>query len=491
MYSKVIELKNKGKLKQKDLLNRVSCLKRSAAEDSTSSKNNKILKGSDLDNTPPYSDKVNSRLIEISIPLPTCETIETQEKLETTIQSSVDIGDELKHVENDFDKGSYVEDKHLSASGNIESEEEETKMDEEHNFAFINQSNVKTEFKEELDSSFFKSEYFESELKVEPKPKLEIEGKPNEELNVDSSRKFKSEVKDDEKSDAEYFELCSDKENILSENLKINDDKTLQVLSNKERKKLRKKQGKLDNFKSSMVYFKTRMAELDAKEKKVSARYGFSCKICGVVYRQKAIAFYHAWYKHYIDPYHPAKSDLETLEDEDIVRCIICNSFFSIHDHDAHVLFHHHMKKDIWIPCGQCGSTFNQFEAYLNHMIGHAKNLPRDQLLADLEKVNKFPQLGKKEGDKMERSLFYANIGKKSKEKSKSSTVNEFNNVALNQVVDSQANIASSKNVDKTNFLVPSSPSPSGSRFHYSPMPRFPPPSPRTLISRRTKGYQF
>ena len=166
--------------------------------------------------------------------------------------------------------------------------------------------------------------------------------------------------------------------------------------------------------------------------------------------------------------------------------------YFSVHDHDAHVLFHHHMKKDIWIPCGQCGSTFNHFEAYVNHMIGHAKNLPHEQLLADLEKVNKFPKLGRKEGDKMERSLFYANKGKKSKEKSKSSTVNEFNNVALNPVVDSQANIASSKNVDKTNFLVPSSPSPSGSsRFHHSPMPRFPPPSPRTLISRRTKGYQF
>jgi len=484
MYSKVIELKNKGKLKQKGLL-RESCLKRSAEEDSTSSKKNKILKSSNLDNTPPSSDKVNSRLIEISIPLPTCDTFETKEKLETTNQSSVDICDELKNEENDFDQ---------RESGNIKSEEEETKIDEdeEHNFAFIDQSNMKTEFKEESDSSYFKSEYFESELKMEPKPELEIEDKPKEELNVDSSRKFKSEVKNDEKSNAgEYFELCSDKENILSENLKINDDKTFQVLSNKERKKLRKKQGKLDNFKSSMVYFKTRMAELDAKEKKVSARYGFSCKICGVVYRQKEIAFYHAWYKHYIDLYHPAKSDLDTLEDEDIVRCIICNSFCSVHDHDAHVLFHHHMKKDIWIPCGQCGSTFNHFEAYVNHMIGHAKNLPHEQLLADLEKVNKFPQLGRKEGDKMERSLFYANKGKKSKEKSKSSTVNEFNNVALNPVVDSQANIASSKNVDKTNFLVPSSPSPSGSRFHHSSMPRFPPPSPRTLISRRTKGYQF
>jgi len=489
MYSKVIELKNKGKLKQKDLL-RESCLKRPADEDSTSCKNNKILKSSNLDNTPPKSDKVYSRLIEISIPLPTCDTFETKEKLETTNQSSVDIGDDLKHEDIDFDQRDCVEDKHLS--GNIKSEEEETKMDEEHNFAFIDQSNVKTEFKEESDSSFFKSEYFESELKMEPKPELKIEDKPKEQLKVDSRRKFSSGVKNDEKSNAgEYFELCSDKENILSENLKIDDDKTIEVLSSKERKKLRKKQGKLDNFKSSMLYFKTRMAVLDSKEKKVSARYGFSCKICGVVYRQKEIAFYHAWYKHYIDLYHPAKSDLDTLEDEDIVRCTICNSFCSVHDHDAHVLFHHHMKKDIWIPCGQCGSTFNHFEAYVNHMIGHAKNLPRDQLLADLEKVNKFPQLGRKEGDKMERRLFYANKGKKSKEKSKSSTVNEFNNVTLNPLVDSQANIASSKNVDKTNFLVPSSPSPSGSRFHHSSLPRFPPPSPRTLISRRTKGYQF
>merc|ERR1712098_649337 len=98
------------------------------------------------------------------------------------------------------------------------------------------------------------------------------------------------------------------------------------------------------------------------------------------------------------------------------------------------------------------------------------------------------------------------NQGKKSKEQSKPSTVNDFNDVSVTPV---QANIASLKTSAPSRFQVPSSPSTGGpsrfhqfpvSRFHHSPVqryhhsavprfqqslvPRFPPPSPRTLIRR-------
>merc|ERR1719474_244249 len=275
-----------------------------------------------------------------------------------------------------------------------------------------------------------------------------------------------------------------------------------------------------------MTNLTTRMAELDAKEKKPAAKYGLSCKTCGVVYRKKDIAFHHAWYKHFIEIYHPEKADFENLSPNDIVECSRCPRGFtrrlcSVHDYDAHILFYHTMKNDIWIPCGQCGNAFNQFDSYMNHLIGHANNLSPEQMMADMAKYSQSPQLGRKDGDKMERSLFYRsrniNQGKKSKEKSKSSTVNDFNDGPLNPVGERQANIAASKTSAPTRFQVPSFPSTGGPsrfhhsavprfhhsdvprfqqspapRFHHSPVQRFPPPSPKTLIKRRNPfGSQF